>query len=79
MNGRSFNEDWQKIMNLDLILAFGEIWCIKFGDWWKWGASKFGFPVAAITIYRSNFEKSYFTQFWLELSHSYAQIKAPDV
>ena len=29
MNGRSFNEGWQRIMNLDLILAFGEIWCIK--------------------------------------------------
>ena len=32
MNGRSFNEGWQKIMNLDLILSFGEIWCIKCGD-----------------------------------------------
>ena len=28
MNGKSFNEGWQRIMNLDLILAFGEIWCI---------------------------------------------------
>ena len=25
MNERSFNEGWQRIMNLDLILAFGEI------------------------------------------------------
>ena len=25
MNGRPFNEGWQGIMNLDLILAFGEI------------------------------------------------------
>ena len=25
MNGRPFNEGWQKIMNLDLILALGEI------------------------------------------------------
>ena len=25
MNGRPFNESWQRIMNLDLILAFGEI------------------------------------------------------
>ena len=25
MNGRLFNEGWQKIMNLDLILAFEEI------------------------------------------------------
>ena len=24
MNGRSFNEGWQKIMNLDLILALGK-------------------------------------------------------
>ena len=29
MNGRLFNESWQRIMNLDLILALGEIWCIK--------------------------------------------------
>ena len=32
MNGRPFNESWQK-MNLDLILAFGEILYIKYGDW----------------------------------------------
>ena len=25
MNGRPFNEGWQRIMNLDLILALGEI------------------------------------------------------
>ena len=24
MNGRSFNEGWQRIINLDLILAFGK-------------------------------------------------------
>ena len=24
MNGRPFNEDWQRIMNLNLILALGE-------------------------------------------------------
>ena len=40
MNGRPFNEGWQRIMNLDLILAFGEIWCIKWKDWWEWGANK---------------------------------------
>ena len=40
MNGMSFNEGWQRIMNLDLILAFGEIWCIKWKDWWEWGASQ---------------------------------------
>ena len=43
MNGRSFNEGWQKIMNLDFILAFGEIWCIKCGDRWEQGASKVWF------------------------------------
>ena len=41
--------------------------------------AKFGFPVATITAYRANFEKSYLTQFWLELPHSCAQIEAPDV
>ena len=40
MNGRLFNEGWKRIMNLDLILAFGEIWCIKWKDWWEWGASQ---------------------------------------
>ena len=35
MNGRPFNEGWQRIMNLDLILAFREIWCIKCEDWWE--------------------------------------------
>ena len=38
INGRSFNEGWQRIMNLDLILAFGKIWCIKWKNWWEWGA-----------------------------------------
>ena len=41
--------------------------------------AKFGFPVAAVTAYRANFKKSYLTQFWSELPHSYAQIEAPDV
>ena len=40
MNGRSFNEGWQRIMNLDLILTLEEIWCIKWKDWWEWGASQ---------------------------------------
>ena len=43
MNGMPFNEGWQRIMNLDFILAFEEIWCIKCGDWWEWGASKVRF------------------------------------
>ena len=32
MNGIPFNEGWQRIMNLDLILDFGKIWCIKWKD-----------------------------------------------
>ena len=40
---------------------------------------KFGFPVAAVTVYKAKFEKSYMSQFLSELSHSYAQIEAPDV
>ena len=63
MNRRSFNDGWQRIMNLDLILPFGEIWCIKYGDWWEWEQIKFGFPVTIVTTYRANFEKSYLTQF----------------
>ena len=43
MNGRSFNEGWQRIMNLDLILAFGEIKCIKFRDWWEWRVLRYKF------------------------------------
>ena len=41
--------------------------------------AKFGFPVAAVTAYGANLEKSYLTQFWSELPHSYTQIEAPDV
>ena len=41
--------------------------------------AKFGFPTTAVTACRDNFEKLYLTQFWSELSHSYAQIEAPDV
>ena len=40
---------------------------------------RFGFPATAITACRANFEKSYITKFWLELSHSYAQIEALDI
>ena len=25
----------KRIMNLDLILDFAEIWCIKYRDWWE--------------------------------------------
>ena len=79
MNGRPFNEGWQKIMNLVLILTLGEIWCIKWKDWWEWEASQVQFPATAVTTCRANFEKSYLTQFLSELSYSCAQIKAPDV
>ena len=43
MNEMPFNGGWQRIMNLDLILAFREIWYIKCEDWWEWGASKVRF------------------------------------
>ena len=33
MNEMPFNEGWQRIMNLDNILVFGEIWYIKCDDW----------------------------------------------
>ena len=41
--------------------------------------AKFGFPVAAVTANRANFEKSYLTQFWSKLPNSCAQIEALDV
>ena len=66
-------------MNLDLILAFGEIWSLNVKIDESEEQAKFGFPVAAVTAYRVNFEKSYMTQFWSELPHSCAQIEAPDV
>ena len=43
MNGRPFNESWQGIMNIELILAFGKICCIKCRDWWEWGARDYTF------------------------------------
>ena len=33
MNRRIFNEGWQRIMNLNLILAFRKIWYIKCKYW----------------------------------------------
>ena len=41
--------------------------------------AKFSFPATAVIACKANFEKSYLTQLWSELSHSYAQIEAPDV
>ena len=70
-------------MNLDPILVFRESWCIKFGGWWEWWASKmtknFIFPVALVTAHRAKFKKSYLTQFWSELSRSCTQIEALDI
>ena len=43
INEMSFNEGWQRIMNLDLILSIREIWCIKCKDWWEWRESKIRF------------------------------------
>ena len=43
INGRPFNEGWQRIMNLVLILALEEIWCIKWKDWSEWGANQVRF------------------------------------
>ena len=66
-------------MNLDLILALGKSGALngKIGGSEK--QAKFGFLVATVIAYKANFEKSYLTQFWLELPHSCAQIEAPDV
>ena len=57
MNGRPFNEGWQRIMNIDLILALGEIWCIKCRDWWKWGASKIRFFYSYCNSLQSQIQK----------------------
>ena len=82
MNGMSFNEGWQRIMNLDLILAWGKYGVLNVEIGGSEEQEKFGFPVATITACRGNFKKkkkSYFTQFWLELSRSCAQIETSDV
>ena len=57
MNGMSFNKSWQRIMNLDLILALGEIRCIKCGDWWEWGAHKVRFSSSYCKSLYSQFQK----------------------
>ena len=79
MNERPFNEGWQRIMNLDLILTLGKSSALNGNIGGNEEQAKFGFPVAAVTACRANFKKSYLTQFWSKLSHSYAQIEAPDV
>ena len=50
-------------MNLDLVLALGEIWWLNGKIYGSEEQAKFGFPVATVTTYRANFEKSYLTQF----------------
>ena len=63
MNGMPFNEDLQRIMNLYLILAFGEIegaLNVEIGG--SEEQAKFGFPVATITACKAKFKKSYLTQ-----------------
>ena len=50
-------------MNLVLILALGEIWCINGKISGSEEQAKFGFPATAVTACRANFEKSYLTQF----------------
>ena len=50
-------------MNLDLILAFGKSGALNGKTGESEEQAKFGFLVAAVTIYRANFEKLYLTQF----------------
>ena len=66
-------------MNLDLILAWGKSGALNGKICGSEEQAKFGFLVTAVTACRANFEKSYLTQFWLELSHSCTQIEASDV
>ena len=46
-------------MNLDLILAFGKSGALNVEIDESEEQAKFGFPVAAVTACRANFEKSY--------------------
>ena len=79
MNGSSFNEGWQRIMNLDLILTLGKLGALNVEIGESEEQAKFGFPVVIVTTCRVKFKKSYLTQFWSELSRSCAQIETPDV
>ena len=79
MNERPFNEGWQRIMNLNLILTLGKSSALNVELGESEEQAKFSFTVATITACRVNFKKSYFTQFWSELSHYCTQIEAPDV
>ena len=66
-------------MNLDLILALGKSSALNGKIGGSEEQTKFDFPVVALTAYKANFEKSYLTWFRSELSHSCAQIEAPNV
>ena len=66
-------------MNLEIILAFEEIWSLNIEIDESEKQVKFGFFVATVTGCRANFKKLYLTKLWLELSHSCAQIEASDV
>ena len=50
-------------MNLEIILAFEEIWSLNIEIDESEKQAKFGFFVATVTACRANFEKSYLTQF----------------
>ena len=50
-------------MNLDLIQPLGKSGALNVEIDESEEQAKFGFPVAAVTAYRANFEKSYLTQF----------------
>ena len=63
MNGMSFNEGWQRIMNLDLILALGKSSALNGKIGGSEEQAKFGFLVVAVTVCKANFKKSYLTQF----------------
>ena len=71
MNGSSFNEGWQRIMNLDLILTLGKLGALNLEIGGSEEQAKFGFPITIVTTCRAKFKKSYLTQFWSKLSCSY--------
>ena len=47
----------KRIMNLNLILDFGKILCIKCRDWWEWGASKIRFSCNYCNSLQSQIQK----------------------
>ena len=79
MNERPFNEGWQRIMNLNLILTLGKSSALNVELGESEEQAKFSFSVTIVTTCRAKFKKSYLTQFWSKSSHSSAQIEAPDV